>query len=117
MQIQGEGQLLRIFVGQSELWQGKTPLHEAILRKIREAGLAGATVVRALDGFGAHSRLFGGRVLSEDRTIVVEVVDRAERIQAILPVIDLMVVKGLVTVEKVQIVVYRTGDTDEREDA
>jgi PII-like signaling protein len=117
MQIQGEGQLLRIFIGQSERWQGKTPLHEAILRKVREAGLAGATVVRAIDGFGAHSRLFEGRVLSEDRTIVVEVVDRADRIREILPVIDLMVVKGLVTVENVQIVVYRTGETDEREDA
>ena len=117
MEILGEGQALRIFIGQSERWQGKTPLHEAILKKIREAGLAGATVVRALDGYGAHSRTFGGRVLSEDRSIVIEVVDRADRIQAILPVIDLMVVKGLVTLENVQILVYRTGEVGEREDA
>ena len=117
MQIQGEGQLLRIFVGQGEQWQGRMPLHEAILRKIREAGLAGATVVRALDGFGAHSRTFGGRVLSEDRSIVIEVVDRADRIQAFLPVVDLMVVKGLVTVENVQVVVYRAGEGDSPEDA
>jgi PII-like signaling protein len=116
MQIQGDGQALRIFIGQSEQWQGRMPLHEAIVRKIREAGLAGATVIRALDGFGAHSRTYGGRVLSEDRSIVIEVVDRAERIQAILPVIDLMVVKGLITLEPVQIVAYRTGATD-HEDA
>ncbi len=117
MQIQGEGQALRIFIGQGERWHGKTPLHEAILMKIREAGLAGATVFRAFDGFGAHSRTFGGRVLSEDRSIVIEVVDRAERIQAILPLIDLMVVKGMVTLENVQILVYRTGESVEREDA
>ena len=116
MQIQGEGQALRIFIGQSEQWQGRMPLHEAIVRKIREAGLAGATVVRAVEGFGAHSRSYGGRVLSEDRSIVIEVVDQTERIQAILPVIDLMVVKGLITLEPVQIVAYRTGETD-REDA
>ena len=117
MQIQGEGQLLRIFVGQSEQWQGRMPLHEAILRKVREAGLAGATVVRAHEGFGAHSRIFMGNVFSEDRPIVIEVVDHVERIQAILPVIDHMVVKGLVTLEKVQILVYRSGEVDGREDA
>jgi uncharacterized protein len=116
MQIQGEGQLLRIFIGQSERWHGGTPLHEAIVRKIREAGLAGTTVVRALDGFGAHSRTYGGTLLSEDRSIVIEVVDLAERIQTILPMIDLMVVKGLVTLESVQILAYRSGTT-EREDA
>ena len=117
MEIEGEGQLLRIFVGQSERWQGKMPLHEAILKKVREAGIAGATVVRALDGFGAHSRTFGGKILSEDRSIVIEIVDRADRIRALLPMIDLMVVKGLVTLERVQILVYRTGEGDEREDA
>ena len=117
MQIQGESLLLRIFVGQNERWQGRMPLHEAILKKVREAGLAGATVVRALDGFGAHSRTFGEKALSEDRSIVIEVVDRSERIHAILPVIDLMVVKGLVTLEQVQVLVYRTGESGEREDA
>jgi uncharacterized protein len=116
MQIQGEGRLLRIFIGERERWQGGMPLHEAIVRKIREAGLAGATVVRGVDGFGAHSRTFGGRVLSEDRPIVIEVVDRVERIQAVLPVIDLMVVKGLITLDTVQILAYRTG-TPDREDA
>ncbi len=117
MEIDGEAQRLRIYVGQSERWQGKMPLHEAILKKVREAGLAGATVVRALDGFGAHSRSFGEKVLSEDRSIVIEVVDRADRIQAVLPMIDHMVVKGLVTVEGVQVVVYRGGETGGREDA
>ena len=108
MQIQGEGQALRIFIGESDRWQDRMPLHEAIIRTIRDAGLAGATVFRGLDGFGAHSRSFGGRVLSEDRPIVIEVVDVAERIQAVLPAIDHMVVKGLVTLERVQIVAYRS---------
>jgi len=116
MQIEGDGQALRIFIGQSERWRGGMPLHEAIVRKIREAGLAGATVHRGIDGFGAHSRALGGRVLSEDRPIVIEVIDRAERIQSVLPVIDLMVVKGLITLERVQILAYRTGEVD-REDA
>lgn len=108
MKIEGEGQLLRIFVGESDRWEGK-PLYEAIVLKAREAGLAGATVLRGMEGFGANSRIHTTKILrlSEDLPIVIEIVDRAERIQAILPALDEMVTEGLMTLEKVHIVAYR----------
>ena len=108
MKIEGEGQLLRIFVGESDRWEGK-PLYDAIVRKARESGLAGATVLRGLEGFGAHSRIHTARILrlSEDLPMVVEIVDKPARIQAFLPVLDKMVGEGLITLEKVHIIVYR----------
>jgi uncharacterized protein len=108
MKTQGEGRLLRIFIGESDRWEGK-PLFEAIVRKAREQGLAGATVLRGLEGFGAHSRVHTAKVLrlSEDLPIVVEIVDQAERIDAFLPTIDAMVSEGMITLEKVQVVAYR----------
>lgn len=111
MRIEGEGQLLRIFVGESDRWEG-IPLHEAIVRKTREMGLAGATVLRGMIGFGAHSRIHTTKILrlSEDLPIVIEIVDKPERIQAILPILDGMVKEGLITLEKVHIVTYRHDD-------
>ena len=108
MKIEGEGQLLRIFIGESDRWHGK-PLHEAIVVAAREAGLAGATVLRGLAGFGASSRIHTVKVLrlSEDLPIVVEIVDKLERIQAFLPTVDQMVSEGMVTLEKVNVLVYR----------
>lgn len=110
MKIEGEGQLLRIFVGESDRWEGR-PLHEAILVTMRERGLAGATVFRGMAGFGAHSRIHTTKILrlSEDLPVVVEIVDKPERIQAILPVLDRMVGEGLITVEPVHIIAYRHG--------
>jgi PII-like signaling protein len=110
MKMEGEGQLLRIFVGESDRWHGR-PLYEAIVRKARELGLAGATVLRGLEGFGAHSRIHTAKVLrlSEDLPIVVEIVDLAERIEAILPALDEMVGEGLITLERVRIIAYRHG--------
>ena len=89
MKFEGEGQLLRIFVGESDRWEGR-PLHEAIVLAAREAGLAGATVLRGMSGFGANSRIHTTTILrlSEDLPIVIEIVDRAEKIQAILPALD-----------------------------
>jgi PII-like signaling protein len=111
MKIEGEGQLLRIFVGESDRHAGK-PLYEAIVRQAREAGLAGATVLRGLEGFGAHSRLHTAKILrlSQDLPIVIEIVDKEERIQAFLPLLDSMVDEGMITVEKVHIIAYRHGD-------
>ncbi len=111
MKIEGEGQLLRIFVGESDRHGGKL-LHEAIVRAAREAGLAGASVLRGLAGFGAHSRLHTAKILrlSQDLPVVIEIVDKEERIQAFLPVLDGMVDEGLITVEKVHIIAYRHGD-------
>jgi PII-like signaling protein len=108
VKLESEGILLRIFIGESDRWEGK-PLYEAIVASVREAGLAGATVLRGIEGFGAHSRLHTSRILrlSEDLPVVVEIVDSSERIEAILPVLDEMIGEGLVTREKVQIVAYR----------
>jgi PII-like signaling protein len=108
VKIEGEGQLLRIFVGESDHWQGR-PLYEAIVMAAREQGLAGATVLRGLEGFGANSRIHTVKVLrlSEDLPIIVELVDRSDRIAAFLPTLDQMVTEGLVTLEKVNILLYR----------
>jgi len=114
MKIEGEGQLLRIFIGESDRWHGK-PLHEAIVLAARKHGLAGATVLRGLEGFGAHSRIHTVKILrlSEDLPLVIEIVDKAERIEKFLPALDQMVGEGLVTLEKVNVLVYRhQGDAD-----
>jgi hypothetical protein len=108
MKIEGQGELLRIFVGESDQWHGK-PLHEAILLAAREQGLAGATVSRCLAGFGANSHIHTVKVLrlSEDLPIVVEIVDQPDRIASFLPTLDEMVTEGLVTLEKVNVLIYR----------
>ncbi len=112
MKIEGDGQLLRIFIGESDRWHGR-PLYEAIVLKAREQGLAGATVLRGVMGFGADSRLHTAKVLrlSEDLPIVVEIADKPERIAAFLPALDGMVAEGLMTVEPVHILAYRHHDS------
>jgi PII-like signaling protein len=108
MKMEGEGQLLRIFIGESDRWEGK-PLYEAIVLEARRQGLAGATVLRGMEGFGASSRIHTTRILrlSEDLPIVIEIVDHADKIAAILPVLDRMVTEGLMTLERVQVIAYR----------
>jgi uncharacterized protein len=108
--LEGEGKLLRIFIGESDRWHGK-PLYQAIVERVREQGLAGATVIRGIEGFGADSHLHTSRILrlSEDLPVVVEIVDEAERIDAILPLLDEMVEEGMVTVERVHVVSYRSS--------
>jgi len=110
MKIDGEGELLRVFIGESDRWHGQ-PLSEAIVRRARELGLAGATVLRGLEGFGAHSRIHTSSILrlSQDLPIVVEIVDQRDRIEAFLPVLDEMVHEGMITVEKVRVIAYREG--------
>jgi PII-like signaling protein len=107
------GKLVRIFVGESDKHGGK-PLYQAIVEMLREEGMAGATVLRGIEGFGAHSRLHTHRILrlSEDLPIVIEAVDRAERIDAILPKLDEMVSEGMVTVERVEVIAYRAPEPD-----
>jgi PII-like signaling protein len=106
-----DGQLLRIFIGESDRW-GSLPLYEAIVQEARQRGLAGATVFKGFEGFGAHSRIHTTRILrlSEDLPIVVEIVDTEEKIQAFLPVLDQMVKEGLATVEKATVLFYRAGE-------
>jgi uncharacterized protein len=108
MKISEDGQLLRIFIGESDRWHGK-PLYEAIILKAREMGIAGATMMRGLMGFGAASRIHTAKILrlSEDLPIVVEIVDSADKIDALLPVIEEMVEEGLITLEKVRVLQYR----------
>ncbi len=107
-----DGKLLRIFLGEGDKYEGAS-LHEWIVRKAREEGLAGATVLRGLEGFGALSRLHTAKVLrlSSDLPVVVEIVDTAEKIEAFLPVIDAAIGEGLVTIEKVEARFYRSGET------
>lgn len=114
MKIEGPGKLLRIFVGEADRWHGR-PLAEAIVLMLRREGLAGATVVRGIEGFGADSRIHSAHILrlSEDLPIVIEVVDRDERIRAVLPMLEEMVQEGLVCLADVDIVMYRhSGERD-----
>jgi PII-like signaling protein len=112
MKIEGEGKLLRIFVGESDRWHGK-PLYQAIVERMREEGLAGATVLRGIEGFGADSRLHTARILrlSEDLPVVIEIVDSAEQMDRVLPVLDEMVGEGMVTLERVEVIAYRGSRT------
>ncbi len=110
MALPAEGHLLRIFIGESDRHGGDL-LYEWILLRAREHGLAGATVLRGIAGFGAHSHLHTARILrlSEDLPIVVEIVDVLEKIEEFLPVIDGAIPEGLATVEPVHIRFYRSG--------
>ncbi len=110
-----EGHLLRIFIGESDRYEGK-PLFEWIVRKARENSLAGATVIRGLEGFGAHSRLHHAHLLrlSDDLPLIIEIVDTKEKIEAFLPMIDEAVDEGLATLEKVDIRFYRPGKKPEQ---
>ena len=108
-----DGKLLRIFIGESDKREGQ-PLYEWIVRKARENGLAGATVLRGLEGYGAHSRLHTAKILllSSDLPIVVEIVDSEEKIEAFLPLIDEAVSEGMATVEKVEVRFYRSRPSE-----
>ncbi len=110
MKIPTDGFLLRIFIGESDKWHGR-PLYEAIVLKARELHLAGATVLRGPMGFGANSRLHTAKImrLSEDLPMVIEIVDSKEKIDELMPHIDQMVLEGLVTLERVQVIKYRAG--------
>ncbi len=108
MQIPQEGYLLRIFVGESDKVCHR-PLYEEIVLKAREQGLAGATVLRGVMGFGKHSILHTAKILrlSEDMPMIVEIVDSLEKIEVFLPLLDEMITDGLVTLEKVRVIHYR----------
>jgi len=110
MMLPRNGKLLRIFIGENDKHDG-LPLFEWIVRKAREEGLAGATVLRGHEGFGANSRLHTAKILrlSSDLPIVIEIVDTEEKIEAFLPLVDAAVEDGLATVEKVDIRFYRHG--------
>lgn len=108
MKLPEKGALLRIFIGESDKYEGK-PLYEQIVFKAKELHLAGATAIRGIMGFGAHTRMHTARVLrlSEDLPIVVEIVDSEENLNRIFPFLDSVVSEGLITLEKVTVIKYR----------
>jgi len=108
MKLSETGQLLRIFIGESDQWHGE-PLYRAIVMKARELGLAGATVLRGPMGFGANSRMHTANLLelSSDLPVVIEIVDSADKVENLLPFLDETVAEGLITIEGVRVLRYR----------
>jgi hypothetical protein len=108
MKIPENGKLLRIFIGEADKWHHQ-PLYEAIVLKARELGLAGATVLRGPMGYGAHSHLHTSKILrlSMDLPIVIEMVDSEENLNKLIPLLDDMVLDGMVTLEDVCVLKYR----------
>ena len=110
----GERTLMRIHIGERDKFEGR-PLYAAIVELLRRREYAGATVFRAIMGYGASSRLHSDRVevLSLDLPIVVEVVETEERIQEVLPEIDRMIGGGLITLERARVIIYRPEQRDQ----
>jgi len=110
MKLPENGQLLRIFIGESDKSGGR-PLYEAITLKARELGLAGATVSRGIMGFGADSRMHTAKLLelSDDLPVIIEIVDTGENLNRLMPFLDETVSEGLITLEAVKVVKYRHG--------
>lgn len=106
--FRGERTLMRIFIGESDKHHGK-PLYEALLERFRKKGLAGATVLRGIAGFGASSKVHTEKVLrlSLDLPLIIEVVETEETIQAILPDLDELIGGGLITLERANVILYR----------
>jgi PII-like signaling protein len=116
VKIEGKAKLMRIYIGESDQWQGK-PLYEALVRAMRANDLAGATVYRGILGYGAHRRVHKEKPLnlSHDCSIMLSVVDTEEKLQSFLPIVDTMVQEGLVVLSDVDIIKYahRAAEVDE----
>jgi PII-like signaling protein len=108
--FEGERTLMRIHIGESDKWHGK-PLHEAIVGLLRKQGLSGATVLRGVAGYGGTSVYHTDKLLrlSQDLPIIVEVIESQENVEKILPRLDEMVEGGLITLEKVRVILYRAA--------
>src|SRR5205823_3651098 len=110
MNLSEEGRLLRVFIGEADVWHGE-PLYRAVVLKARELGLAGATVLRGAMGFGANRRVHTMKLLelSTDLPLLIEIVDSAEKVQQLLPFLDEVVAEGLITIEAVRVLRYRAN--------
>jgi len=108
--FEGERTLMRIHIGESDKWHGK-PLHEAIVQLLRKDGFSGVTVLRGVGGYGGSSVYHTDKLLrlSQDLPVVLEVIESQERIDQILPQLDDMVEGGLITLEKVRVILYRAA--------
>ena len=108
--FEGERTLMRIHIGESDKWHGK-PLYEAIVEMLRKEGFSGATVLRGVAGYGGSSIYHTDKILrlSQDLPIILEVVEYAESIEKLLPRLDEMVEGGLITLEKVRVILYRAA--------
>jgi len=108
-----EGYLLRIFIGEDDTYNNQ-PLYDVLVRKAREMGLAGATVLKGIEGYGANSRIHTANVLrlSEDLPVVIEIVDSKEYIDDFLEETGSMIEEGLVTMEKADVIKYEANETD-----
>ena len=109
MSLSGEGLLLRIYVGESDRHENQ-PLATALIERARREGLAGATALRGLQGFGMHSTIHSSNILrlSSDLPIVIEIADTVEKVEGFLPIVEEMVPEGMATLEKIQIIFYRS---------
>ena len=107
MKLEGSALRVSIFVGESDQWHHK-PLYTEIVRRAHQAGLAGASVLRGVEGYGASSRIHTARLLSlsEDLPVVVVIVDTDERVRAFLPQLDELVTEGLVIIDPVEVIRY-----------
>jgi PII-like signaling protein len=115
MKLPSEGKLLRIFIGESDKYEGK-PLYEWLVIRAKEEGLAGATVLRGLMGFGANSRVHTSKILrlSHDLPVIIEIVDTPLKIAGFLSNIENVIKEGLVTLEKADVQIYRSNDRGEK---
>jgi PII-like signaling protein len=106
--LKGERVLMRIHIGERDRYRGR-PLYQAIVELLREKHYAGATVLRAIMGFGSNSKIRSDRVeaLSHDLPVIVECIDTEEKIEAILPTLDEMIGGGLITLERARVIMYR----------
>lgn len=110
MKMPKDGMMLRIYIGEADYYNGRL-LYEIIVEKAREMNLGGATVLRGVMGYGAHSRLHTSKILrlSEDLPIIIEMVDSEENLKKIFPFINQVMTEGMVTMEKMTILKYREG--------
>ncbi|MGC2160724.1 MAG: DUF190 domain-containing protein [Silvibacterium sp.] len=113
MKEQYEARMLRIHFGEDDKWHGK-PLYEAIVNQCKELGIAGATVYRGIEGFGASTMIHHSSIwsFSKDAPIMISVIDKEDAIQRLVPFLDEMVVEGLVAMSRVQVIRYSKSPSD-----
>ncbi|MBE9532284.1 MAG: DUF190 domain-containing protein [Proteobacteria bacterium] len=118
MKLDPASKMLRIYIGEEDRHNGEI-LHEVIVKKAIERGMAGATVFRAIEGYGAHSRMRSEGILrlSADLPIIVVLVDKPERIESFIPILDDIIKDGLVTVEDIEVVLYRSASRNKLEES